>query len=155
MDELSKDTDLSRVRPTRRASTPGNPLKALGRGRAFRLLRRRRQRQDREVLVNRSTDLTELEGVPGPRADSGAPFEVSIEGRHWWTHIKIMLVAPVHSPQGIALTTAGLLITGAFLGGCSCAVGYMWGVAILPTAIVAGLLFLSPIVTYFLLRPRR
>ena len=92
MDELSNDTDLSRVRPTRRANTPGsNPLKALGRGRALRLLRRLRPHRQREIPADKSTDLTELEGLPSPRADSGAPFEVTIEGRHWWTHIKIML----------------------------------------------------------------
>src|SRR6266571_864998 len=68
MDELSKDTDHSRVRPTRRAEIPGrNPLRVLGRGRTFtvprRLLRRLKPTLSK-IPAGRSTDLTELEGHP-------------------------------------------------------------------------------------------
>jgi hypothetical protein len=161
MDPISKGTDDSQVMPTGRADTPVRfPPKGLGR--AFPRLMRRRLRE-RRIPVDRYTDLTDVEGDPGPWANvdltppppAEAPFTFSLE---WWRRrmgLRITIITATPSSEVTAITSIWLVIAGAFLGGCALIAGHMLGAPIVLTLAFGVLLFASPVATYFLLRRRR
>lgn len=147
MDQLGKETDLSRERPSRRSrlSARRKP-RATGRHRRTppRLGRKARAVRVREERV---LDLTTLEGDPTYRADEGL-LKFGAEVRPFRGQARVDIEAPVESQPGTAITAGILLGTGAILGGCGLAAGCFCRFPSVPSAIIAALLFLSPIITY-------
>lgn len=153
MDQLRKQTDLSRERPSRRSWLPARrPTKAIGKHRrAFPRLRRTKPAA--EVRVARVVDLHELEGDPTYRADQGL-LKFGAEIHPLRGHVRVEIETPTESRQGIAMTVVILLGMGAVLGACGFAACDFWR---LPPAFSAGvtiLMFVSPVITYLGLRRR-
>jgi hypothetical protein len=158
MDELTKQTDLSRERPSRRSLLPPwRPASAIGRHRrTVPLLSRitNRIRPGRRVRVDRETDLPTLEGDPTSRADLGL-FRLEAEIHPLRGHVRIEIEAPAQSQQGTAVIVIMLLVTGAILGAAALAADARWRFPSAVSAIVTALLFVSPILTYIAMRRRR
>lgn len=154
MDELRQDADFSQIRPSRRARVPArNPLKAIGKhGRALR--RSRRAKRERAVQVRQSTDLTRLEGGPTDRADP-AYLKIRTHVRPLRGEFDWMIETPSESPQGVAMTVVILLGAGAMLGGGGFVALHLWGFPHVLSVIIVALLFVSPFIAFFILRPRR
>lgn len=153
MDQLRRQTDLSRERPSRRSWLPAHrPTKAIGKHRRARL-RLRRTRPAAEVPVARIINLSELEGDPTDRADQGM-LTLDLEIRPLRGQIRLGIEAPADSRQGIAMTAVILLGMGGVLGACGFAASHFWRLPPAFSAVVTALLFVSPIITYSGLRRR-
>jgi hypothetical protein len=153
MDQLDKETDLSRERPSRRSRLSGRRTpRAIGRHRRT-LPRLDRKNRAVEVRVVRVLDLTTLEGDPTYRADEGL-LKLGAEVRPFRGQARVDIEAPAESQPGTAITAAILLGMGAILGGCGLAAGYFWRFPSALSAIIAILLFVSPVITYMGLRRR-
>jgi hypothetical protein len=104
-----------------------------------------------KVHVVRVLDLPALEGDPTYRADEGL-LRLGAEVRPFRGHVRVDMEAPVESQPGTAMTAAILLGTGTFLGACGLAAGYLWRFPSAFSAILAIVLFVSPVITYMGLR---
>jgi hypothetical protein len=154
MDQLGKETDLSRERPSRRSRWPARrTTRAIGRHRRA-LTPLKRKGRAGQVPVTRVLDLPALEGDPTDRADVGL-LRLDAEVRPLRGHVRLGFEAPVESQPGTAMTAAILLSTGAILAGCGLAAGYFWRFPPMASMVITVLLFLSPVITYMGLRWRR
>lgn len=152
MDQLGKETDLSRERPSRRSRWPARrTTRAIGRHRRT-LLRLTWKRS--AVRVERVTDLPALEGDPTYRADEGL-LRLGVEARPFRGQFRVDLEAPVESQPATAMAAAILRGMGAVLGACGLAAGYLWRFPSAFSAIFAILLFVAPVITYIGLRRRQ
>jgi hypothetical protein len=154
MSEPGKETDLSGVKPSRRADAPrSDPLVTLGRKRGRRARERNRKRK---LQVDSSADLTRQEGSPSYRADVPVPlkFDTDVVVRPFWARLRFRLETSAYSPMAIAATVVILLTAGAVFAGAVVVAGHQWRLAdgvVLP---LASVLFVSPVVVYFMIGPR-
>jgi hypothetical protein len=154
MDQPGRETDLSREPPTRRSRWPASLFtRATGRHRR-KIPLPKRKRHEVDVPVARVVDLTALEGNPTERAEVGL-LKLDVEVRPLRGFIRGRVEAPVDSQPGVAMTVVILLGTGAFLGACGLAAGHLGLFSPVAAAVVAVLLFLSPVILYMRLRRKR